>query len=1139
MGLGWFWKALKKTKDLPTNGESGLRYGRDRLHGYGYANGNRIRIPPPPPRPPAGGDPNNNPYWPTNPPPTPMFPPLWPSDIRELRRYQDAQKTNPYPHCPLILDFNRDGNLGLNATAFFDLTANGFHELTAWLDETNAFLVLDKHGTGQIKNGSQMFGHAMVLPNGMTALSGWDALRFFDSNGNGKIDVNDEIFASLGVLTGDGRFYSLADAGIVSITLPPPLSGDNHFLIPERGPGGPGPSVGIMTNGYGWVLINGKRHTFPIPNQATWNSFTRAEQDQFLIDQGRAIRESVRENGGTFGQSSVITWADGTTSQIKESFPYRVPMFSIPAEVLEVPYDIAALPDLMGFGNKHDLHQAIVRDESGALRDLLEQFMAETNPVARERIFQNLLFEWAGVAEVAPRSRGHHIDARRIAFLEVFFGEDFRGASGANPDMATGPMMDSLFNDIMRGKEMSLLAQTHLRPLFENMGYDFTEPVLNPDGSVKQQGVLNISFDPAIAWLADLMNTDLSKAMKQIWGLQRIFGDTAMELRAAMDRVQMENELRAGYMAKMGRPITIDPDTPERRAYLEFMAFKDSLREVMYEHSPQMLNFFGENFIFGSAGNGTVRGIHGQDNVIVGGQGDDLKIGGTGRNTYVWSPGDGNDTINDFARDKDANAWGGTLKIGGGVDPAAVELTRVGNNLILIIAETGERLTIHNWFRNTDYQLLQIKFGDGTVWVRDEINEMTIVLRATSDNGQIINGCTANNNIIHGSDGGNDTLRGNGGHNVLIGGRGDDLKIAGGPGRNTYIWEPGDGNDTINDFIRNKDAGGWGGTLKIGKGVDPANVELTRAGNNLILIIAETGERLTIHNWFRNTDYQLLQIKFGDGTVWVRDEINEMTIVLRATSDNGQIINGSTANNNIIHGSDGGNDTLRGNGGHNVLIGGRGDDLKIAGGPGRNTYIWEPGDGNDTINDFIRNKDADGWGGTLKIGEGVDPTGVTTARVGNNLVLTIGETGERLTIQDWFRGADWQLNRIEFADGTYWNRSSGQSVEAFFQEQAEMAAASELLMPQSASLFSFGCDISLTSSFEMYNDATAANPAAFINDQTVVDVALACLQIETDSGMVCSTENASSSMNSASALAISSGNYTQMYEEQFSSRHVA
>jgi len=238
----------------------------------------------------------------------------------------------------------------------------------------------------------------------------------------------------------------------------------------------------------------------------------------------------------------------------------------------------------------------------------------------------------------------------------------------------------------------------------------------------------------------------------------------------------------------------------------------------------------------------------------------------------------------------------------------------------------------------------------------------------------------------------------------------------------------------------------------------------------------------------------------------------------------------NTASNILVGGN--GNDTLRGNGGDNVLKGGQGENLKI-GGSGRNTYVWELGSGGDTINDLSN------FGGTLKIGAGVNPANIELTRVSNDLILIIGETGERLTIQQWYSGTAWQLARIEFADGTYWNRSSGQSVEAFFQEQAEMAAASELLTPQSASLFSFGCDISLTSSFETYNDATAESPAGFINDQAAVDVALACLQMETDSGMVCSTENASSSLNSASALAISSGSYTQMYEEQFSSRHVA
>ena len=60
-----------------------------------------------------------------------------------------------------------------------------------------------------------------------------------------------------------------------------------------------------------------------------------------------------------------------------EALPYRIPMYSIPDEILDVPEDVAALPDLMGFGNMHDLRQAMVRDGSGALRGLVEQYAAE------------------------------------------------------------------------------------------------------------------------------------------------------------------------------------------------------------------------------------------------------------------------------------------------------------------------------------------------------------------------------------------------------------------------------------------------------------------------------------------------------------------------------------------------------------------------------------------------------------------------------------------------------------------------------------------------------------------------------------------------------------------------------------------
>ena len=137
---------------------------------------------------------------------------------QRLLKILDGQAT-PARVDPLVLDLNRDGKVELKNAAFFDLNANGFHEFTRWIDKTDAFLVLDKNFNGKADNGGELFGDAMTLPDGSLALTGFDALKAYDSNGDGKIDASDEIYASLKVLTGEGKMSSLADAGIKSLNV--------------------------------------------------------------------------------------------------------------------------------------------------------------------------------------------------------------------------------------------------------------------------------------------------------------------------------------------------------------------------------------------------------------------------------------------------------------------------------------------------------------------------------------------------------------------------------------------------------------------------------------------------------------------------------------------------------------------------------------------------------------------------------------------------------------------------------------------------------------------------------------------------------------------------------------------------------
>ena len=130
-----------------------------------------------------------------------------------------APQSAPTRRDPLVLDLNRDGKVELKNAAFFDLNANGFHEFTRWIDKTDAFLVLDKNFNGKADDGGELFGDAMTLPDGSLALTGFDALKAYDSNGDGKIDASDEIYASLKVLTGEGKMSSLADARVKSLSL--------------------------------------------------------------------------------------------------------------------------------------------------------------------------------------------------------------------------------------------------------------------------------------------------------------------------------------------------------------------------------------------------------------------------------------------------------------------------------------------------------------------------------------------------------------------------------------------------------------------------------------------------------------------------------------------------------------------------------------------------------------------------------------------------------------------------------------------------------------------------------------------------------------------------------------------------------
>ncbi|MBK6906587.1 MAG: calcium-binding protein [Rhodocyclaceae bacterium] len=284
--------------------------------------------------------------------------------------------------------------------------------------------------------------------------------------------------------------------------------------------------------------------------------------------------------------------------------------------------------------------------------------------------------------------------------------------------------------------------------------------------------------------------------------------------------------------------------------------------------------------------------------------------------------------------------------------------------------------------------------------------------------------------------------------NTLQGGTGDD-RIESGNSADTYLFNRGDGRDTIND----NDAYGYGKTDRIvfGNGITQGDLSGYRMGNHLVLRINDAtnptaSDQITVEDWYVSTQYQIESLQFADGSSLSAVQLTALCNNVYGTGA-ADTINGF-ADNNTIYGLDGddiitdiggtnvmyggaGNDTVTyaigssnsvdGGSGNdlirvasqtyryqynsvNTLQGGTGDD-RIESGNSADTYLFNRGDGRDTINDY----DYYGYGKTDKIafGAGIGQGDLIGTRVGNNLVLKINDPAntsvtDQITVENWF-----------------------------------------------------------------------------------------------------------------------------------------
>ncbi|MGR9145680.1 calcium-binding protein (plasmid) [Rhizobium leguminosarum] len=384
-------------------------------------------------------------------------------------------------------------------------------------------------------------------------------------------------------------------------------------------------------------------------------------------------------------------------------------------------------------------------------------------------------------------------------------------------------------------------------------------------------------------------------------------------------------------------------------------------------------------YIGGTVGNDTISGTSGADDVRAG-RGNDTLAGGAGNDTYVYLNGDGNDIIDEQTSGTDSDI----LKLNDYLR-SEIRFERISsavNDVAIRVLATGETITLKNQF-NLAGGVESIIFKDGEV-----LGGASGILDTA------LKGLVA----IYGTSG-NDVLGGTPDGDTFIGGTGDD-RFNSGAGSDVYVYAKGNGNDYIDDES--------GSTIDVDvlrlTDLNASDVMLSRVGAHSVLTVIETGHTITFDEQFYSTtaNWGLDRIQFADGTVWDRAQIQAASWI-RGTA---------------------GNDTLTGTTGNDTFTGGNGDD-RFNSGAGSDTYLYAKGNGNDYIDEESGSTtDVD----ILRLTD-LNASDVMLSRVGAHSVLTVIETGHTITLDEQFYSttANWGMDRIEFADGTAWDRAQIQA----------------------------------------------------------------------------------------------------------------
>ena len=737
---------------------------------------------------------------------------------------------------PIVIDLNKNSKISSENKAYFDLDNDGFAEKSEWIEKEDGFLVRDIDNNGKIDNISELIGDKQLLSNGELSKNGLEVLKDMDTNKDGYLDANDDGFSSLKVwidsngngLTDEGELKTLEELDIKRFNLNESISKD--FII-----------------------------------------------------------------GST-------EFNDGSTTQIGDLFFDADEADTIDMNKVEVSDEIALMPNIHLGGKVFDLQKAMELDST--LKSMIENFVINPSLDSYFKI-DDILYRWCfGTENIDSDSRGGNIDARMLGVIEKVMGEPFV-FTNSSPNPSAASILKNMYNQI-RDYVFCQLVQEVFAYEFFGIGFDSeTGDLLNCLGK-------KVGYRDYIVYSLYIKSVEMSGGYNEDYKL--MYEEVFSKLKEGSEVFNCFTKME--YVAEVS---SLQDSTKDN--YIIANSENNSIcggdrKDVIYGGAGNDMIYGkdGNDKLYGGAGDDKLYGGNGDD-YLEGGAGDDYLSGGAGDDTFVYGKGYGNDIV---TKDWSSTQEQGTL-IMKDLNKEDIEYGAKGDDLILKIKETGETVTIKNYLYYDRYKMGKIEFEDGTVLFEDIVNtikENPVLIEGTENNDSInysgsaskwmrvnvkagsgndtiytgieddyIEGGAGNDYINSGSGNdevyggeGNDTIYGENGNDKLYGGAGDD-KLYGGNGddyleggagndylegsygSDTYIYNKGDGNDTIYDYST---VAGEIDKLILND-INSSDVSLSKEGYNLVLSINGTEDKITVSDHYYSSNYRLENITFADG----------------------------------------------------------------------------------------------------------------------------------------------------------------------------------------------------------------------------------------------------------------------------------